>query len=101
MVPSTLGDVNCYVAPSAIPNAGWGLFAKRYMKEGTLVTVYHGDVLTYAEYVERYPEGGAQYVVRLNANCYIDAYLWGCLARYANHAPATKANCVLRASGNI
>ncbi len=62
------------VKKSTVPKAGKGLFADRTFKKGEYIARYDGEILTTAEYDERYGEDAmGAYGVQLDDNRVIDA----------------------------
>jgi len=85
----TKHDHQVYVARSKIPNAGLGLYAKRYIKAGAPIIEYKGVNLTLAQYEARYPHNEGQYILyKRKGKVYIDAscVTKSSMGRYANHA---------------
>ena len=77
-----------------VPGKGRGLFAARFIPEGTFCFDYLGERLSEEALQNRYPDGQAAYVLELNgplglAPTYVDARDEGLsnVARWANHAP--------------
>jgi SET domain-containing protein len=62
------------VRKSTVPKAGKGLFAERDFKKGEQIAKYAGEILTTAEYDERYGDDAmGAYGVQLDDNRVIDA----------------------------
>jgi hypothetical protein len=91
------------VRPSTIAGAGLGLFATRTLAPGSDIVAYTGEVLTRAQYLERYPLEDARYVFSPKPGIYIDAIdpATSSLARYVNARPAAEANARLTAAGTV
>src|SRR5581483_8703308 len=89
------------IATSMIPYAGKGLFALSLISKGTIITRYQGEHLTKEQYALRYPEGGAQYVLQLSSNVYIDGRDVESFGRYANTNTKSKCNAIFTKTGNI
>lgn len=58
---ATITDNHVFVKQSTIPNAGFGLFARKNIKEGALITEYGGRMITAQEignrdYIYEFPE---------------------------------------------
>lgn len=71
------------------PRKGKGLFALQPIEKGTYIFDYEGELLTEAEYQERYAPGEVQeYCAQISLNCYVDARDpdKSGLARYMNHS---------------
>ena len=67
---------------------GLGLFARRELSDNTWVGDYVGEVLSQEEYLQRYPDEDAQYVLSANTDYNIDAAdpARSSFLRYANHS---------------
>ena len=89
------------VKPSTIPNAGRGLFAATAdFRKGQQIVPYSGDVLTRAQYEQRYPNDDGEYVFKVNNNRYIDARsTQSAVGRYANRCTGTGLPCNARITG--
>ena len=71
------------------PRKGKGLFALQPIAKDTYIFDYDGELLTEAEYRERYANGEVQeYCAQISLNCYVDARDpdKSGLARYMNHS---------------
>ena len=71
------------------PRKGNGLFALQPIAKDTYIFDYDGELLTEAEYRERYANGEVQeYCAQISLNCYVDARDpdKSGLARYMNHS---------------
>lgn len=81
------------VRPSAIQ--GQGLFARRFIAEGTRIIEYAGEVISEAEGDRRYDETGMQrhltFLFALSDGTCIDGASQGNEARFANHS--CEPNC--------
>lgn len=76
-----------YIKKSTLPNAGKGLFTDKFIKRGTRIVEYTGDIITYKQYDERVQKNRYGYLFYINKNRCIDAYDHPeVLARYANDA---------------
>src|SRR4051812_35047268 len=76
-----------YIKKSTLPGAGKGLFTDSFIKKGSKVVEYTGDIITYAEYGDRVEHDRYGYLFYINKNRCIDAYNHPeALARYANDA---------------
>jgi SET domain-containing protein len=74
-----------YVKTSTIPNAGKGLFTKKFIPKGTLIVEYKGRRSTWAEVKDE--DGKNGYIFFINRNNVIDGLPYQkALARYANDA---------------
>ncbi|AYB29889.1 SET domain-containing protein [Chryseolinea soli] len=74
-----------YVKKSTIPNAGKGLFTKKFIPKGTLIVEYKGRRSTWAEVKDE--DGKNGYIFFINRNNVIDGLPYkSALARYANDA---------------
>jgi len=70
------------VAPSWIPEANQGLFAKRNIMRGQVVTCYVGELLSTKDAIRREDKS---YLMRIGQELYIDSMRSHmCLARYIN-----------------
>lgn len=67
---------------------GMGLFACEALEDNTWLGDYEGEVLTQAQYLHRYPNEDAQYVLAANTDYNIDAAdpAKGSFLRFANHS---------------
>ncbi|HKR06855.1 MAG TPA: SET domain-containing protein [Bacteroidia bacterium] len=80
-----------YVKKSSLPHAGKGLFTDKFIKKGTRIVEYTGDIISYKEYDERVQKNRYGYLFYINKNRCIDAYNHPeALARYANDAKGIK-----------
>lgn len=89
--------VDVYVDESTIEGAGYGLFAKRRLRAGDVVTgaTYGGDVLSLAETL-RMSNDDKEYVMALHFNVHVCAKMHlGYLARFVNDVVGTsfERNC--------
>ena len=89
----TMSDdgVDVYVDVSTISGAGYGLFAKRRLRAGDVVTgaTYGGDVLSLAETLRTAHEDKT-YVMALHSNVHVDARRhYGYVGRYVNDSAGT------------
>jgi SET domain-containing protein len=76
-----------FLKKSTIPAAGKGLFTKKAIKKGEDIIEYKGEIVTWAECLNRNDNGHGGYVFFINKNYCIDAYFTpSALARYANDA---------------
>jgi uncharacterized protein len=74
-----------YVKRSGIPNAGQGLFTKKFIPKGTRIVEYKGRRTTWAEV--KHEDGKNGYIFYITRNNVIDGLPWkSALARYANDA---------------
>jgi uncharacterized protein len=74
-----------YVKKSGIPNAGQGLFTKKFIPRGTLIVEYKGRRSTWKEVKDE--DGKNGYIFFINRNNVIDGLPYKkALARYANDA---------------
>jgi SET domain-containing protein len=74
-----------YVKKSTIPNAGKGLFTKKFIPKGTLIVEYKGRRSTWKEVKDE--DGKNGYIFYINRNHVIDGLPnKKALARYANDA---------------
>lgn len=74
-----------YVKKSTIPNAGKGLFTKKFIPKGTKIVEYKGRRSTWNEVKDE--DGKNGYIFFINRNNVIDGLPWkSALARYANDA---------------
>ena len=71
------------VAPSTIPNAGYGLFALRDFKAGQWIAPVTGEVISNAELEKRYGDATAPYVVTYNGQ-HLDGALRRYVGQYSN-----------------
>lgn len=73
---------------------GMGLFAKRQIASGRWLGEYTGEVLTHEQYLERYPNEDAAYVLAANTDWNIDAAdpRHSSFLRYVNHS--SSFNCL-------
>lgn len=67
---------------------GMGLFAREALEDNTWLGDYEGEVLTQAQYLRRYPNEDAQYVLAANTDYNIDAAdpAKSSFLRFANHS---------------
>jgi hypothetical protein len=74
-----------FVAPSSIPGAGRGVFARKDLPPHSVLCEYKGEWLTKSEYLGRYPKEDGQYVFDLKGR-YLDASdpKTGSVARFVN-----------------
>lgn len=85
-----------YIKKSSLPGAGKGLFTGLFIKKGTRIVEYAGDVITYKEYDERVQKNRYGYLFYINKNRCIDAYNHPeALARYANDAKGHRRKVTL------
>jgi SET domain-containing protein len=78
-----------FIKKSGIPEAGKGLFTKRFIAKGTRIIEYKGEITTWKKVlqVERETKILNKYLYYLNLNHVIDAMDYPkVLARYANDA---------------
>jgi hypothetical protein len=76
-----------YIKKSTLPNAGKGLFTDTFIKKGTRIVEYTGEIISYKQYDERVQKNRYGYLFYINKNRCIDAYDHPeALARYANDA---------------
>lgn len=68
-----LFDEFLYVKKSTLPNAGKGLFTKRFIPKGSRITEYKGEIYTWKE-VEKMADYRNGYVFYFNKNYVIDAW---------------------------
>jgi uncharacterized protein len=74
-----------YVKKSSIPNAGKGLFTKKFIPKGTMIVEYKGRRSTWKEVKDE--DGRNGYIFYINRNTVIDGLPYkSALARYANDA---------------
>lgn len=74
-----------YVKKSTIPNAGKGLFTKKFIPKGTRIVEYKGRITTWKDVKDE--DGKNGYIFYVNRNHVIDAKPnLKALARYANDA---------------
>src|SRR5215216_7098009 len=74
-----------FVKKSTIPNAGKGLFTKKFIPKGTHVVEYKGKVSTWKEV--KHEDGKNAYIFYVNRNHVINGEkTMAALARYANDA---------------
>lgn len=74
-----------YVKKSTIPNAGKGLFTKKFIPKGTMIVEYKGRRSTWKEVADE--DGKNGYIFYINRNNVIDGLPYkSALARYANDA---------------
>lgn len=75
-----------YVRKSTLPGAGKGLFTKTFIRKGTRIVEYKGEILTWKE-VERMPDWRNGYVFYFNLKYVIDAWKTKkSVAHFANDA---------------
>jgi len=80
-----------YVKKSTLPHSGKGLFTDTFIKKGTRIVEYTGDIISYDQYDERVQNNRYGYLFYINKNRCIDAYNHPeALARYANDAKGIK-----------
>lgn len=77
------------VKKSSLPDAGKGLFTKKFIARGTRIVEYTGGITTWKEVDHK--EGSNGYIYYVNRNHVIDAGPFPkALARYANDARGLK-----------
>ncbi|KAI9164562.1 hypothetical protein H9P43_008421 [Blastocladiella emersonii ATCC 22665] len=92
-------DTFLRVAPSSVPGAGWGLFARTAFSPGHFLGEYTGEVLSSDEAERR---GLVADAMRLNfffelaTDAVVDAMRAGPVLRFINHARGAAANVVPR-----
>jgi uncharacterized protein len=80
-----LMEKHLYVKKSTIPNAGKGLFTKKFIPKGTRIVEYKGRRSTWNEVKDE--DGKNGYIFYISRNNVIDALPYkSALARYANDA---------------
>ena len=73
-----------FVKTSTLPNAGKGLFTKKFIPKGTRIVEYKGRITKWKEVKDSWDNG---YIYSINNNHVIDAKrTLSALARYANDA---------------
>ena len=78
-------EKDLFVKKSGLPNAGKGLFTKKFIPKGSLIVEYKGRITTWKE--ADHHDGANGYLFFLKRNLVIDAYPFKkALARYANDA---------------
>jgi SET domain-containing protein len=78
-------EKNIYVKKSGLPEAGKGLFAKKFIPKGSRIVEYKGKITTWKE-VDSH-DGNNGYIYYVKRNHVIDASRFPkALARYANDA---------------
>jgi uncharacterized protein len=78
-------EKHLYVKKSTIPNAGMGLFTKKFIPKGTRIVEYKGRRSTWNEVKDE--DGKNGYIFYINRNNVIDGLPYkSALARYANDA---------------
>lgn len=76
-----------YVKKSQLPGAGKGLFTDSFIRKGSRIVEYTGDIITFKEYDQRVQKNHYGYLLYINKDHCIDAYGHPeALARYANDA---------------
>ncbi|MBL0342648.1 MAG: SET domain-containing protein [Bacteroidetes bacterium] len=76
-----------FVKKSTLPGAGKGLFTEKDIKKGKNVCEYEGELITWADAIERNDVGKGGYVYYINKNACIDAFDFKeTFGRYANDA---------------
>ena len=63
--PAFLGSNELFIRSSRIPAAGLGLFAARAFQRGEPITLYHGELIDFAEAQVRLAAGQASHIVPL------------------------------------
>lgn len=75
------------IKKSQLPAAGKGLFTTKFIKKGTKIIEYRGEIIDWKEYCKRVKEDKDGYLVYINRKKCIDAYNTPQYkARYANDA---------------
>lgn len=75
------------VEKSQLPGAGKGLFTTKFIKKGSKIIEYRGEIIDWKEYCKRVKEDKDGYLVYINRKKCIDAYNTPQYkARYANDA---------------
>ena len=83
------------LAPSGVKNAGWGIYNKRFLKKGSFVHEYIGELISQEEAERRgvlYDKMNRSYLFNLTADSVIDASRKGNKMKFANHC-GNKPNC--------
>ena len=91
------------------PNMGWGLRAKSFIGDGSLVIEYIGEIIDFSEAQNRmsnqrlhHPSDKDFYIMELDNNLYVDGKFKGNNSRFINHS--CDPNCELQrwvVCGNI
>jgi len=105
---AVVDNVNLAIAQSTIVEAGKGLFARRAFEDGERITIYEGELITFAEAVKRRKENKHSHIrSHLQRRVYIDGArlangdlitepeteLFGLGGgAFANHKPEAEAN---------
>lgn len=76
-----------YIKKSGLPNAGKGLFTKKFIPKGTRIAEYTGRITTWKDVEDKDSVGENMYIFYVTRNRVIDAAPYKkVLARYANDA---------------
>lgn len=78
------------VKPSQIPDSGRGLFLLTARKQGELVALFRGEVLTYEQAEQRAAKGEDGYFINMANGTILDSMYVECFAKYANDAHGFK-----------
>ena len=79
----------CTVATSTIPNAGLGLFARRYIRSGTVLGQYEGKLLSIDEYKRA---SNKDYMYQVNRKGCPTHYIDGMYGNQLSRVNGAKAN---------
>ena len=94
---AVVGNQDLIVRVSTLPNAGYGLVARRAFKIGEVIDEYTGEIVDEKQKETRYPRNDAMYLAYVRKDMYIDARdpSISSLARYANTAAKQYLNAKL------
>jgi hypothetical protein len=88
------------------PNMGWGLRAKTFIADGSLVIEYVGEIIDFSEAQRRmasqrenHPSDKDFYIMELDSNLYVDGKFRGNNSRFINHS--CDPNCICATTSSI
>ena len=96
-----LSERGVEVSKSGLPNGGFGLFARRPIKRGSLIVAYLGDLIDTWTVEQRYGEHTAPYAVRLwETSLVVDGALRRSAGAMANSSEVPNAEFDVRVTGD-
>ena len=86
IIGMALLEKQLYIKKSTLPDSGKGLFTKKFIKKGTRIVEYKGEIMTWKE-VQKLADDRNGYVFYVSSKHCIDAFNYKkALGRYANDA---------------